>query len=677
MTKKNYWPSYDFINQLIEQVPAAIFWKDKNSVFLGCNRFFANLAAINDPKQIIGKTDYDLPWGKFHAERYIADDQEIIRTQIPKLNIEEIQILDDGQEFVLLSNKIPLLSETGEVFGILAIFHDITRRKKMELSLEQAKIKAEMANHAKSEFIANMSHDIRTPLTGVIGLSFHLYEQLSDPHSKQVAKWIVESAEQLLALLNSILDLVNVDNTQDDDLKFESFNLKVLIDELIQLHLPASVSKGIELKIKFANQLPQFVVGDRAKLYRILLNLFSNAIKFTEEGSVQLEVEMLKLEHGKGQFQFTISDTGIGIPPEQQPYVFERFYRAHPSYKGLFKGHGLGLHIAKKYVELMDGVLQLTSRPNEGTNFYFDVWLNIADEEHVEHSYANQQKEQFNEQDIPVATEYKLKMMLVEDNKIAQKMIEIFCKNLKIELDVYESAGKAFEAYQNNQYQLIITDIGLPDCSGHELAYMIRQYEAEHDGPTIPIIGLTAHAHSIIQKKCLAAGMQDVLNKPISKQIISDMIAKHCSHHLEHDYSGLERITDESSVNTGLSYSSFEEYPLYQMELILKRFGTKELLHEMLNIFIEQDLKKSKGMARMYFEKRQYHELKSIVHKIRGGAVYCGTERLQQVSKCLEIALCENDEMTIRNLFPIWHYVVNSTIHDLELYTKSMMDIGH
>jgi PAS domain S-box-containing protein len=658
-----YWQSHDFINQLIEQVPAAIFWKNKNSVFLGCNRFFANLAAIDDPKDIIGKTDFDLPWGKYQAERYIADDREVMRSQKPKLNIEESQTLDDGQEYVLLTNKIPLFDDKGEVIGILAIFHDITRRKMMERSLEQAKINAEMANHAKSEFIANMSHDIRTPLTGVIGLSFHLYEQLIDPHSKQIAKWIYDSGEQLLGLLNSVLDLVDIDNTNDEDLNCEVFFLDKLIDELIDLHIPAAISKGIEIKTILDDRLPLCVKGDRAKLYRIILNLFSNAIKFTDEGVVEAEIHLLEVNSSRAHFQFKIMDTGIGIPLELQPYVFERFYRAHPSYKGLFKGHGLGLHIAKKYVELMGGGLRVSSIPHQGSTFFFDIWMDIA------HSPIQLSVNTSNS--IPFIEDNgfrfcDIQLMLVEDNAIAQIMFDIYAKTLGIKLDIFQNAMDAFSAFQNKSYHMLITDIGLPDCSGFELAHMIRAYEKENMLIPVPIIGLTAHAHNGITSKCLACGMQDILSKPISKHILSETILSHCGLKNSATYPPDSEQGHQQLAQELFSYSAYEGFPLLEMDVALKQFGSYPLLTQMLRLFLQDDLIHAKEQSISMHESNNLNELGAIVHRIHGATVYCATERLKRISVQLETAIVDRNHIAIRNLFPIWYYILQITIAEIE-----------
>lgn len=673
---ESYWNSFGFIQDLLEQIPAAVFWKDKSSVFLGCNRFFARLAEISDPKEIVGKTDYELPWGKFQGKKYIADDQEVISTKKPKLNIEENQTLSDGQEYYLLTNKLPLFSKSGEVVGILGVFHDITRRKKMEISLEQAKIKAEQANRAKSEFIANMSHDIRTPLTGVIGLSHYLFDLLDDPHTKEYAKWIFESAEQLLTLLNSILDVISADELKDEDLIKDNFYLEELLRELIRLHLPAGISKGIQLHLEIDPNIPKIVLADRSKLYRILLNLLSNAIKFTEQGSVTLAAYKTGEILEKVNVEFKIIDTGIGIPEDLQSQVFDRFYRVHPSYKGIFKGYGLGLHIAKKYVELMGGELMVKSSPKQGSEFYFRVNMDFILQEGISQQISAMQMvndhgetegSASNRTSLPKQKE-KIRLMLVEDNKIAKKMVEIYCQSLGIHVESYENVETAYQAYLMYSYDLIITDIGLPDRSGYELAQMIRNHEKlQQSNLMIPIIGLTAHAHAMVKKKCFNSGMQDVLNKPISKEYLQTIVAAYCE-----QYELL--LTEPNRSNSGmiheepqqLTYHYYERYASFDPEMAMNRIQSEETLIEMVSLFLEQDLRTAFHVASIAFQQENYESLAEWVHKIRGGAVYCSTSKLYKVSETLEELLNQSYIKMVRNLFPIWTYIVFQTIQTLE-----------
>lgn len=654
-----YWSSVNFLQDVLKQIPAAVFWKDSSSTFLGCNQFFAKLAQLDDPNDIIGKTDYDLPWGKYEADKYVKDDLEVIASKQPKLNIEEKQTLADGQELYLLTNKLPLFSKSGKVVGILGVFHDITRRKIMEVSLEQAKLKAEMANLAKSEFIANMSHDIRTPLTGVIALSHYLFDQLEDIKGKEYARWIFESAEQLLNLFNSILDVITVEELQDEDVIKEAFDLSQFLDDLIRLHVPATVTKGIKLTLECPADIPKYYLADRSKLYRVLLNLLSNAIKFTEKGSVILQVQVMCKRDQQAEIEFRVIDSGIGIPQELQSQVFDRFYRVHPSYTGLFTGYGLGLHIAQKYVQLMGGELQLSSSPKKGSEFYFRINMQLAQHgpkaNFLQSASNTQAKLLFDEN----YSEQSIQIMLVEDNKIAKRMVEIYGADLGVEIQSFETVESAYHAYQKTKFDLIISDIGLPDRTGYELAQLIRHLEHQQQLDATPIIGLTAHAHAEVKRNCFNSGMQDVMSKPISKGLLENIIKSYCKVYQSAPTSGLSsQPIDALEHQKQLSYHFYEAFPWLDLEGALNRTQAQTILREMLILFLEQDLRPGFHAASIAFQQESYDVLLDWVHKIHGGAIYCSLTRLAKISQFLEELLIKNHETNVRNLFPIWTYVV-------------------
>lgn len=666
---ESYWKSLDFIYELIDQIPAGVFWKDKNSTFVGCNQFFAQLAKIDDPRKIFGKTEYELPWGKYQASNYIADDQQVIANKQPKINIEEKITLDENREYVVLTNKLPLFNKQGEVVGILGVFHDITKRKIMELSLENAKQKAELANRVKTEFIANMSHDIRTPLTGVIGMSQYLHEIVDELHVKQYARWIYESGEQLLSLLNSILDIVSVDEMQDDDLQTEYLELNLLLEQLIKLNTPASVTKGIDLKLELPSEIPNLLLGDQGKLHRVLLNLLSNAIKFTESGCVILSCKLISKESTQATIEFKVSDTGIGIPKELQEQVFERFYKAHPSYQGVFKGYGLGLNIAKKYVELMGGKLQLRSEYGKGSSFSFKLNFTLPDINSDNLTSVNYVKKSPNLESI---SNKFFKLLLVEDNKIARKMVEVFCEAIGVKVDSFESAKLAFESFKICNYDFIITDLGLPDHSGYEFTQMIRAHEEKHKTAKIPIVGLTAHSHSIVKNKCLQVGMQDVVTKPITKDTLIFLLSSYTKQNMINISESIKPFTPPTN-NFPLAYSEYIQLPLFDFEKICSKGIELNYVKELVNLFLHQDLKPNVSQVILYEQNNNTKELFELVHKIRGGAVYCSTQRLYKASDTLESLLLESSIDKAKDFFPIWHLVLQQTINELEKWLNKAL----
>lgn len=356
-----------------------IFWKDKNLVYQGCNQAFVQAFGFKSIDDIVGKTDYDLSTTKAQSNAYRADDQEVISTGKPKLNIEEYQTLQDGGQRILLTSKVPLFNNYGEVEGVLAIYSDITDRKKMEKELHQAKKTAQAANLAKTEFIANMSHDLRTPLTGIIGMAQLLTEMLNNAEHTQYAIWLKESGEQLLQLANNVLEIVSADIISADTLQEETFDLAESIHNLAKLELPALTLKNLTIKIEIDDSVPKCVIGDKFKLNRILLNLLGNSIKFTDKGYIGIKVKQLAQAKQQIILQFDVYDSGIGIPEHLQEKIFECFFRATPSYLGNYRGYGVGLNIVKKYVEVLGGKISLTSQVGEGTTFSIILPFQIGD----------------------------------------------------------------------------------------------------------------------------------------------------------------------------------------------------------------------------------------------------------------------------------------------------------
>lgn len=658
-----YWTSPEFLHDLIEQIPAGIFWKDRHSIFLGCNRFFADLAGIANPQEIVGLSDFDLPWGGYQAELYINDDLEVIKSKKPKLGIEETQTLADGRQIVLITNKIPLMDENSQVVGILGIFHDITRRKKMEISLENEKNRAELANQAKTEFIANMSHDIRTPLTGIIGLSHHLHEMMIEHIPRQFSQWIFESAQQLMSLLNGILDVVSADHLQQNDLFIETFSLYKLFHDAIELHRPALQNKGLTLELFFPDELKITIKSDRSKLFRVILNLLSNAIKFTNKGKVTLGIKCLKKTKQKVAVEVFVQDTGIGIAKDLKSQVFERFYRAHPSYKGTYKGNGIGLHIAKTYIEMMGGELGMSSTPGKGSTFYFRIKMDVAMNERIHDNTLQNIKGGLRDFNQINRIDSQLNILLVEDNHIARKMMEIFCQQLNYHLDCFETVENAFKAFKKNQYDLVLTDIGLPTQSGDELAVLIRNHETRCQLPKTPILGLTAHAHNRLKTKCLKAGMQDVLDKPISLDLLKKISENYCKNiRIKQSILALKIENNEF-----LQAHYYEKYILFDLIKAKTSFQSKELVFEMISLFLSSDLVDAIDQSAYAFEQEHWPLLINIVHKIRGGAVYCATDRLLRASSILEELLLSEKTEQSKILFPIWHDILIQTTHELKL----------
>lgn len=633
-----YWQEHGFLDDLINQLPAAIFWKNTKSVFLGCNQYFADLAKLSSPKEIIGKTDYDLPWGKHEGDLYRQDDQEVMLNKKPKLGIEESQTLADGNVITLLTNKIPLFSKRDVVVGILGIFQDITARKEMERSLEKAKNQAEAANLAKTEFIANMSHDIRTPLNGIIGMSELLEDSLHDPEQKQYAQWVNESGEQLLGLLNSILDVVSTENVHEHDLQEEVFDIRQCVEDIFQLELPTIKLKGLERRIIIDALVPQYILSDRTKLHRILLNLLGNAIKFTNKGHVGIEVQLLANHNDLVTLQFCVVDTGIGIPDRLQQRVFDRFFRGSPSYKGIYSGQGVGLHIAQLYAKLLGGEIQLTSQEGFGTTFYFNLTFKIGHHTQVSKELApTAGPEQL------LKTEHTPHLLLIEDNRIALRMTEKIASNAGCRFTSAIDGEHALELTRMMDFDLIITDIGLPDISGNEVTRRIREWEASLDKKPVPIVGLTAHAPAKAIIECRQAGMNDIFSKPINLSTMNVIINQYITSAISAPVNQINLSQAEISRHLGPDLPDEEQqlfeidnFPTLDIQNAVKNIGSEYLLREVLQLMVDKAIPDDTSAMQRAYAENNWERVEYLAHKMKGGAVYCGTIKMQYACQYLE-----------------------------------------
>lgn len=518
----------NFTNLIIDFLPAQIFWKNKELIYIGCNMAFVKSFGFSSKEEIIGKSDFDLPVSKESSLNYRASDRKVILGKKSKLNIEERQVLYDGTERYLNTSKVPLINQDNEVFGVLGIYIDITDRIKMEKSLAKAKEQADYSNKAKTEFITNMSHDIRTPVSGIIGISKLLEERMTHSEEKQFARWIYESGQQLLSLLNNVLDVISTTHEDEHYIAEEEFDLYETVNNLISLELPTIKLKKLDLHLDFDAKISQPIITDRTKLVRILLNLMGNAIKFTEKGSIGLTISQ-RAEDTHYQFlTFCIWDTGIGIAPELQEHVFDRFFRVHPSYKGKYLGHGVGLHIVKNYLNLLGGEITLESNPEAGTKIVFSLKVKKGNKKNSLPSIPEEKAE--NETNTIYSSPYSLEasstnsqsILIIEDNPVALRIAESLIQQLGFRYRSATNAEEALILIEQYHFDLVLTDLGLPGMSGQELAVLIRK-----QNKSISIIGLTAHATEKIKEECFLAGINYVLTKPLSIDNLKTLLGKY------------------------------------------------------------------------------------------------------------------------------------------------------
>jgi two-component system, sensor histidine kinase and response regulator len=361
----------DLLQLLIDNIPSPIYFKDTESKFTRVNQAQSRLLGANSNEEVLGKSDFDF-YPVENASAFYSDEQIIIEKNIPLINKIE-QCNPPGESLRWFSTtKIPINDEDGELSGILGVSHDITDQILVRQDLEIAIEKAEVASTAKSNFLSNMSHEIRTPMNGVIGMAEVLNMTELDQEQKKIVSLIIRSGNNLLNIINDILDFSKIENGKLEIEKIP-IDLKSIIREVVEMMMFSANDKNINLSYKIDPNIPEHVIGDSLRIKQVLINLVSNAIKFTKEGEVVVKASFLGNSDNMQCIIFKVKDTGIGISQKEKINLFEAFTQADASTSRKYGGTGLGLAISSRLVEMMGGKLDLISEKGNGSTFFFDL----------------------------------------------------------------------------------------------------------------------------------------------------------------------------------------------------------------------------------------------------------------------------------------------------------------
>ena len=615
---------------IIDSLPGHIYWKDKNFVFQGCNLLQAQSAGFTNQKAMIGKTDFDMPWHDKAAELQEMD-QLVMQTRQSITREEKSQLAGSDHTSTFLSKKTPLFNKKGEVTGILGISFDITDRKKLEDDIKIAKELAEKANLAKTRFLENMRHDIRTPLTGIVGFADIMKTETTEPKFKEYAENLVASSHALLDLLDEVLEAIRVSSGEIPMLR-RKYDLRQTLQSIVELNRAKAKQKKIDLTFEFDTTIPQYVVGDKIRLHRIALELVANALNFTDVGHVKLSIILAKRENNTLIIKLVVEDTGIGIPQDKQQDLYLQFNRLTPSYAGIYSGAGLGLSVIKQFIDELKGEIYVDSALGKGSTFTCvlpiqeallnnDSGIDTDSLMPIERRYAKTLAQNAQSETQSATKPGNGAILVVEDNIIAQAVVKAILSAVDCQVDIANNCDEAIDKWTQRGYDLIFMDIGLPITDGYEVTRKIRLLEKSQEGANIPIIALTAHVGEESKELCIAAGMNAVLSKPLSQECAKDILTSF----IPKRHSALNKNIPEHSENA----IALQPHPLFDIDAGIYASSTEELLAQIIQILINEDLQSDLTAIHNAHAAKDWELVQKIAHRMQSSALYAGATRLK------------------------------------------------
>jgi len=552
-----------------------------------------------------------------------------VRSTIESGNIWQGEIKErakDGSFYWTDTSSVPFLDGDGKPFQYIVIQSDITERKQLEKDLISATEEAVKNAKIKEDFLANMSHEIRTPMSGVLGFSRLLLQTSMNESQRSYAQSIYSSAENLLIVVNDILDVSKMESGkfQLDEIEFD---LEKKINDTLNILKVAILHKQLDLIINLDGNIPCRIVGAPNRIAQILINLIGNSIKFTKEGSIELNV---KLQDNQ-VLLFEVKDTGIGIPEDKLGAIFESFTQAENYTTREHGGTGLGLSICKKLVTLMGGSIGVESKVNQGAIFFFTIPFKKAGE--TNSASTTQQGKEI----VTSKQASGIKVLVVEDNLVNQELVLIYLNLLNCSCDLANNGEEALFKLAQARYDLVLMDIQMPKMDGIAATLEIRKNDS-----TIPIIAMTAHALTKEKEKCFEIGMNDYISKPFKIEELQDVLLQYTSVVFE-DVKEIPSKND-SVLEKGQSNIAFAH-------LIDVMDGNTDLARELIMIFRGELIKFGDNME-LAFAENDIAIIKKHMHKIKPNFELLMLMDLYDVATAINILVDEKASIEeIRKLY--------------------------
>ncbi len=599
------------LSQAVEQSPASVVITDLEGKIEYVNPKFTQVTGYS-VEEAIGQNPRILKSGEWPSEAYRELWETI--TAGKEWRGEFHNKRKDSTLYWEYASISPIRNEKGEITHFLAVKEDITERKLAEAELARAKEAAEAANRAKDQFLANMSHEIRTPMNGIIGMTELVLATELTNEQREYLEIVKDSSESLLRLLNDLLDLSKIEAGMIE-LEKAPFCLEEAVKKAVEPLRHMANQKGLRLSCRIEPAIAGQVIGDRYRLAQVLTNLVGNAVKFTENGEIKVSITGKETDEDgvrMRRLQFSVADTGIGIPADKMDRLFKSFSQVDGSTTRKYEGTGLGLAICKHLVELMGGTIQVESKEGEGSTFSFTLLMPVADAPALaaqgsgERAAVKREVYPGGGQTAAIMPGKTGKILLAEDNPVNQKLVKTILDKRGWQTVVVDNGLAALAAWRSEHFDLILMDVQMPELDGVETTRRIRAEEREKE--RTPIVALTAHALEEDKTRCLAAGMDDYLVKPIHAEELMAMIQK---------WAGSRGQAQEGAQGPSAAIQSMLE--------VLD--GDAELAGELLAAFI-QDVKGKLPDLVAAIEQTDYNGLCRLAHGLKGAAGNLGLQTL-------------------------------------------------
>ena len=630
----------------VQQSPSAVIVTDRNMVIEDVNPAFSDISGASY-EDSIGKTPKELlSTANTPVETFIEMKENLSRGVAWKGIFYNHR--RDGAQFISSAQIWPVKNSSGDVVHFIGTQDDISEQvaREQELAryrqdleeqtklLIQAQSAAYSANLAKSAFLSNMSHEIRTPLNAIIGFAGLMRNTLSDADQVERLDYIETASNHLLQVINEILDISKVESGKFT-LESDDFDLRRMVNGVTALLSSLATPKGLTLNTIVDCALPAWVNGDSKRLTQGLLNFASNAIKFTESGSVILEVLLLEQTDNDLLIKFSVKDTGIGISPEALGRLFSPFEQADNTISRKYGGTGLGLVLTRKFAEMMGGEAYAESTLGHGSHFWFTARLGHVDEEKIPPELGIT----LSAEDAArlLAQQYSgARLLLVEDVAVNRKMIEQALAQVGLSAMMAENGAVAVEALRSNVFDLVFMDMSMPVMGGLEATSIIRTLPG---CDVLPIIGLTGNAFAEDRQRCLEAGMDDVVIKPVLPEVIYRALLKW----LPSVVSPKDTVVVPSTFSKEESQDEqilkgISDIPGIDVAMGLKYVKKPEVYAEFLRDFADQ-YRNAMAEIRDHLEKQEYDDAFRIAHSLKGSPGMLGLPAVQNRAQELEAAI--------------------------------------